>query len=181
MNVMSPKQIVATQRAGIDTVLGVTQTLFDGCERLADLNWQTAGAMIGETQERAWRGVLPRTPLQWMMPTSAWPMPVLEKVQSYCRKAYDIVATTQADIANLSREGGDAYARLFVDETSKLASSEADTGVVAWNAVFDAACAVYEAWQKAGLQVVRSTTGSFEQAMMVAGKGTKRASEHSRH
>ncbi len=168
MNVMSPKQIVATQRASIDTVLGVAQTLFDGCERLADLNWQTAGAMIGETQDRAWRGVLPRTPLQWLLPQPAWPMPILEKAQSYYRKAYDIVATTQADIAGLSREGGDVYARLFVDEASKQASSDADAGMAAWNAVFDANSAMYEAWQKAGLQVAQLAAGGFDPAVIGA-------------
>lgn len=167
MNVLSPKQIIATQRAGIDMVLGVTQTLFDGCERLADLNWHTAGAMIGETQERAWRGILPKTPLQWMLPSSAWAMPFMEKAQSYCRKAYDIVATTQTDIAGLLREGGDAYVRLFVDEVSKHPASDGEAGVAAWNAMFDASCAIYEAWQKAGLNAAQLATGGFDPVGMV--------------
>ena len=183
MNWMSPKQVVATQRAGIDTVLGVTQTLLDGCERMTDLNWQTAGAMMGETHERAWRGVVPKTPLQWMMPASSWPMPMpmVEKVQGYCRKAYDIAVSTQADMAGLSREGSDAYTRLFVDDASKLASSDSEGGVPAWGAVFDAAYRLYETWQKASLQVVQLTAGSLDPAMMVAGKGGKRTSEHGRH
>lgn len=181
MNWISPKQVVATQRAGIDTVLGVTQTLLDGCERLTDLNWQTAGGMIGETHERAWRGVLPKHPLQWMMPASSWPLPIVEKAQVYYRKAYDIAASTQADIAGISREGSDAYTRLFIDDASKQASSDADTGMSAWGAVFDAAYALYETWQKANLQVVQWTAGGLDPAMMVAGKGGKRGAEHSRH
>lgn len=168
MNVLSPKQIVATQRAGIDMVLGVTQTFLDGFERLADLNWHTEGAMIGETQERVWRGILPRTPLQWMLPSSAWAMPLVEKAQSYCRKAYDIVATTQTDMAGLLREGGDAYVRLFVDEVSKHPASDGDAGVTAWNAMFDASHAMYDAWQKAGLNAAQLATGGFDPAAMVA-------------
>ncbi|WP_116139738.1 TIGR01841 family phasin [Trinickia diaoshuihuensis] len=181
MNWVSPKQVVATQRAGIDTVLGVTQTLLDGCERLTDLNWQTAGSLIGESHERAWRGALPKTPLQWMMPASAWPMPVVEKAQGYYRKAYEIAVSTQADIAGISREGSDAYTRLFADDGAKPASSEWDAGMSAWGAVFDAAFALYETWQKANLQAVQLTAGSLDPAMIVAGKSAKRTSEHARH
>lgn len=181
MNLMSPKNLVATQRAGVDAALGVTQTLFDGCERLVDLNWQTTGAVISETQERAWRGVMPKTPAQWMMPPSLWTILMLEKTQNYYRRAYEIVTTTQADIAGISREGSDAYTRLFVDDASKLASSEADASFSGWNAVFEAACSLYETWQKASLQAVQVTAGSLDPAVMVASKNAKRASDHSRH
>ncbi|MEO8279131.1 MAG: phasin family protein, partial [Ideonella sp.] len=48
---MTPEQMMAAQKANVETLFGLTNKAFEGVEKLVELNLQVAKAAMGEAAE----------------------------------------------------------------------------------------------------------------------------------
>ena len=51
MSFLTPEQIVAANKANIETLFGLTNKAFEGVEKLVELNLQVAKTALGEAAE----------------------------------------------------------------------------------------------------------------------------------
>ena len=99
---LTAEQVVAAQKANIETLFGLTNKAFEGVEKLVELNLQVAKAALGEVADTT-RAALSVKDAQELLALQATMLqPAAEKAASYSRHLYDIAAATQAEVTKVA-------------------------------------------------------------------------------
>ena len=91
---LTAEQVIASQKATVETLFGLTNKAFAGVEKLVELNVQASKAALAETanQTQALMGV---KDAQELLALQAGLMqPLAEKTAAYSRHLYDIATGT---------------------------------------------------------------------------------------
>jgi phasin family protein len=168
MNSLPPEQVVAAQKAGVETTFGFLAKSFDGFERLAELNVQAVKSGLAENHEVFVNAFSAGEPHALFSQQASHAQPAIEKAQSYWRRVYEIIASTQAEFravaeAQLKQYQQDALA--FVDSLAKKAPAGSETAVAAWKTFIttasETANTTYEAARKAAKQAVETAESNI--------------------
>jgi phasin family protein len=184
MNSLVPEQLVAAQKAGVESTFGFLTKAFEGLEKLVELNLQVVKATLAENQEIVAKafssGDLPGL---FALQTSQ-AQPVAEKVRSYWQHVYEILSSTQGQCAAAAETQYKQFqneAQGFVDSITKNAPAGSETAVAAWKSALTVASqtvdATYEAAKKAAKQAVETAESNVNAAAIAASSdgATKRA------
>ncbi|MBC8752382.1 MULTISPECIES: TIGR01841 family phasin [Paraburkholderia] len=178
MSGLTPEQIVATQKAGVDTTFGHLNKAFAGVENLVELNMQAVKSSLGDNQEILVKAFSAGAPQALFAQQASQAQPILEKAQSYWRHAYEIISSTQAEFAAVAEAQGKQYqqdAQAFVDSLAKKAPAGSENAVAAWktfiNTANETVSTTYETARKAAKQAVQLV----ESNISAAAASTKRA------
>src|SRR5574337_231022 len=99
MSYLTQEQIVAANKANLETLFGLTNKAFEGVEKLVELNMQVAKATLDEAAENA-RAALAVKDVQELLALQAGMVqPSAEKVAAYSRHLYDILAAASAEVS----------------------------------------------------------------------------------
>jgi phasin family protein len=102
MNMLTPEQMLAAQKANVETLFGLTQKAFEGMEKLVELNLQLARAAMTDAADGT-RAVMSVKDAQELLALQQKMLqPTAEKAAAYGRQAYDIASAAGAEVAKVA-------------------------------------------------------------------------------
>jgi phasin family protein len=173
-------QVVASQKASIDTLFGLTHKAFEGMEKLVELNVQASKAALAETANHT-QAVLGVKDAQELLALQASLMqPLAEKAAAYSRHLYDIASGTTAEFSKaVESHTADVQAKFvnLVDSAAKNAPAGSETAVALMKGTVSAATNAFESVQKAVKQAADMAEANFAAVSTTAVNSTKGASK----
>ena len=171
---LTAEQILASHKANVETLFGLTSKAFEGVEKLVELNVTASRAALNEAANHA-QAVLSVKDVQELLALQAnMFQPLAEKTAAYSRHLYDIAAGTGAEfgkaLESKTAEAQQSFATL-VDNAAKNAPAGSETAVAA------AATNAFESVQKAVKQASDVAEANFN---AVANTATKAATPRKR-
>ena len=173
---LTAEQIVAAQKANVETFFGLTNKAFEGVEKLVELNLQVAKAAMGEAAETT-RAALSVKDAQELFALQAGLLqPAAEKVAAYGRHLYDIAAATNAEVSKVAEETAAEAQKKFiavVDTAAKNAPAGTENAVALVRSAVAAANNAYESVSKAAKQAADVAEANFQAVTSQAVKATQ--------
>ena len=91
---LTAEQLIAAQKANVETLFGLTNKAFEGVEKLVELNLQVAKTALGEAGDTARAALSVKDAQELLSLQASLLQPSAEKAAAYSRHVYDIAATT---------------------------------------------------------------------------------------
>jgi phasin family protein len=173
---LTAEQVIASQKATVETLFGLTNKAFAGVEKLVELNVQASKAALAETanQTQALMGV---KDAQELLALQAGLMqPLAEKTAAYSRHLYDIATGTTSEFSKaVESQAADAQAKFMslVDGASKNAPAGSETAMAVMKSAVAAANNAFESVQKAVKQATDMAEANFNAASNTAVSAVK--------
>ena len=95
---MTAEQIVAAQKANIETIFGLTSLAFEGVEKLIELNTQVAKTAMTEASQTIQAALSVKDAQELLALQAGLLQPAAEKAAAYSRHVYEIAASTGAEV-----------------------------------------------------------------------------------
>ena len=173
---LTAEQIVAAQKAILETLFGLTQKAFEGVEKLVELNIQASKAALAESASHT-QAVLSVKDAQELLALQAGLMqPLAEKTAAYSRHLYDITSSTSAEFTKAAEaQGSDAQAKFMsvIDNATKNAPAGSETAVAVVKSAVSAANNAMESVQKAVKQATEMAEANFNTVASTAVNAAK--------
>jgi phasin family protein len=177
---LTAEQIVAAQKANIETIFGLTQKAFEGMEKLVELNVQATKAALSESANSA-QALMSVKDAQELLTLQANLMqPLAEKTVAYSRHLYDIAAGTGAEFSKAAEaQASDSQKKFLavVDNAAKNAPAGSETAVAVMKSAVSAANNAMESVQKAVKQATEMAEANFNTVTASAVSATKSAAK----
>lgn len=122
-----PQQVLDAQKAALEKIVAVQGSMFNGFEKLVDLNLKVMKATMDEATHVSQKAIGVKDAQDALSLSSSVVQPSAEKAMAYGKHVYDIVAQVQSEIAKLS-EGQLAEAQKRVAEAVEQFSRNAPVG-----------------------------------------------------
>lgn len=175
---MTPDQILASHKANLETLNGLTAKAFEGVERLVELNLQAAKATMAESHEHA-QALLSVKDAQELINLQANMMqPLAEKAAAYSRHLFDIASGTNGEFSRAIEAQiaqGQAQFAGFVDNATQNGPAGSDAAVSVMKNAMSAATNAFESVQKAVKQASDLAEANFSSMAATATQATKPA------
>ena len=177
---LTAEQVIASHKANVETLFGLTSKAFEGVEKLVELNVQATKAALAETANHA-QAVMGVKDAQELMALQAGMLqPLAEKTAAYSRHLYDIASSASADLGK-SFEGQTAEAQAkfmgLVDNAAQNAPAGSETAVAVMKSAVAAANNAFESVQKAVKQASDMAEANFTAVTNTAVNASKTASK----
>ena len=173
---LTAEQIMASHKANIETLFGLTHKAFEGVEKLVELNVQATKAALAETANHA-QAVMSVKDAQELMALQAGMLqPLAEKTAAYSRHLYDIASSAGADLGKtLEVQTADTQKKVMglVDSVTKNAPAGSETAVAVMKSAVVAANNAFESMQKAVKQASDMAETNFNTAASTAMNAAK--------
>lgn len=176
---VTAEQILASHKANLDALFGLTAKAFEGVEKLVELNVSASRAALAEaaTHTQAVFGV--RDVQELVALQASLLQPLAEKSASYSRHLYDIASSTGGEFTK-ALEGKAAEAQQnfvgLVDNAAKNAPAGSETAVAVFKSAVSAANNAFESVQKAVKQASDVAEANFNAVATTATNAAKSAS-----
>ncbi len=162
---LTAEQIVAAQKANLETLFDLTNKAFEGVEKLVELNLQVAKASLTEVQSTAAASLGVKDAQELLALQANLLQPAAEKAAAYGRHLYDIAASTNAEVTKVA-EGQVAAAQANFNSTLDSAVKNAPAGTESAAALVKSAIAAatnaMESVQKATKQAADVAEANFQ-------------------
>jgi len=149
---MTAEQIVASHKANVETLFGLTAKAFEGMEKLVELNLSAAKAALDESANNT-QAVLSVKDAQELVAMQAnLFQPLAEKTAAYSRHLYDIASGTGSEFTKaFESQAASAQKQLttLVETAAQNAPAGSEQAVAMMKGAVNAASAAYETVQKA--------------------------------
>ncbi|WP_332775761.1 TIGR01841 family phasin [Polaromonas sp.] len=177
---LTAEQVLASQKATVETLFGLTSKAFEGVEKLVELNVQASKAALAETANTT-QSILGVKDAQELLALQAGLFqPLAEKTAAYSRHLYDIAAGTSTEFGK-AFEGQAAEAQKkflgLVDSAAKNAPAGSETAVAVMKSSVAAANNAFESVQKAVKQASDIAEANFTAVTNTAVSATKTAAK----
>lgn len=173
---VTPEKILASQKANVETLFGLTNKAFEGVEKLVELNMQLAKASIGEVAESTKAVLSVKDAQELVALQAAMLQPSAERAAAYSRHIYDIVATTNAELAKVAEEQVADMQKQFAsafDSMVKNAPAGSENTVALMKSSVAAANNAFESVQKAVKQAADVAEANFQAITTTAAKAAQ--------
>jgi phasin family protein len=177
---LTVEQVLAAQKANVETLFGLTTKAFAGVEKLVELNITASKAALAEASDSA-KSVLSVKDAQELLALQAGLFqPLAEKTASYSRHLYDIATSTGSEFTSAfetqAAEGQKKFMSL-VDNAAKNAPAGSETAVAVMKSAVSAANNAFESVQKAVKQASDLAEQNFNAVATTAVNTAKTASK----
>ena len=173
---LTAEQVLASQKASVETLFGLTNKAFEGVEKLVELNLQVAKAAMGEAAETTKAALSVKDAQELLALQAGLLQPAAEKAAAYGRSVYEIAATTGAEVGRVAEAtAADAQAKFMsvVDNAVKNAPAGTENAVALVKSAVAAATNAFESVQKAGKQAAEVADANFQAMSQTAVRATK--------
>jgi len=178
MSVFAPDQLVAAQKAQLNSLLAMTNTALEGFQKLAELNLQAAKSTFAEGREQVEAALAGQDLRSAAIVPGALLQPTTEKALAYARQVYDIVSSTQASLAQMTEAHCEQYGRA-VQEFAESYVKNAPVGTEAATAMLQAATTAtsgaYGALRQVARQAAEVARSNLDNAATAVTGAAKRA------
>ncbi|MDO9197881.1 phasin family protein [Rhodoferax sp.] len=177
---LTVEQVMASQKASIETLLGLTSKAFEGVEKIVELNLTASKAALAESAEHAKAMLSVKDAQELMALQSGLLQPLAEKTAAYSRHLYDITTGSTTEFSK-AFEGQAAEAQKkfmgLVDNAAKNAPAGSETAVAVMKSAVAAANNALESVQKAVKQATDAAEANFTAVAASAVDATKPVSK----
>lgn len=153
---INPEQFVAANKAAVDSLLSVANTALASAERIANLNLNTARAVV-EDSISGTKALLGAKDVQEAMSIQAsLTQPNVEKAVAYSRSVYEISAQTQQELSKmLEAQFGDFQKKMaeLLNKAAKSSPAGSEVAIAAVQSAINAANSAFENMSKSAKQV----------------------------
>ena len=129
---MTAEQMIAAQKANIETLFGLTEKAFSGVEKMVELNMAAAKAAIADSQSQAHAFMNVKDVQELMALQAGYLQPLSEKAVAFSRHVYDIASNTSKEFGHAFEEkAAEAQNSVvgLVDSVSKNAPAGSESAV----------------------------------------------------
>ena len=180
---LTAEQLIAAQKANVETLFGLTNKAFEGVEKLVELNLQVAKAALGEANETAIAVMSVKDAQELLALQAGLLQPSAEKAAAYSRHVYDIAAATNAEVTKaVEAQVAEAQKKFIglVDSASKNAPAGTENAVALVRSAVAAANNAFESVHKAAKQAADVAEANFQAMTTTAVKTTQGAAKAKR-
>lgn len=184
MTQFNNEQMLAANKANVQSLFDLTQKAIAGVEQLVELNLQVAKAALSDVQGNAQAALSVKDAQELLALQQSMLQPAAEKAVAYGRQVYDILAASNAEVTRLAEAqiaGAQQAAHALVDNAVKNAPAGTENVVGMLKTAMTAANQAAETAQKAVKQAtqmaeanVQAMTSQAVKATQAATKGGKR-------
>jgi phasin family protein len=178
MSFLTPEQIVAANKANIETLFGLTNKAFEGVEKLVELNLQVAKTALGEAAENTQALLAVKDAQELLALQTSLLQPSAEKAAAYSRHLYDIATATGAEVTKTAETQFSELQSKFmsaVDSAVKNAPAGTENAVTLVKSAITAANNAYESVHKAAKQAADIAEANFNAVTSTAVKASQAA------
>lgn len=173
-------QVVAAQKANVETLFGLTSKAFEGVEKIVELNLTASKAALAEATDTA-KSVLSVKDAQELLALQAGLFqPLAEKTAAYSRHLYDIAQGSTAEFSKAFEGQAAAAQKKFaevIDTAAKNAPAGSETAVAVFKSAVSAANNALESVQKAVKQATEVAEANFNTVAANAVNASKTVSK----
>ncbi len=173
----TPEQIAATNKAGVEALLGFANSQFAAFERLSALSFNATKSAFEESVDHA-KSLLGAKDIQeFVNLNTAAAQPTLEKAIAYSRSVYELASQAQGELAKLAEAQAAEFNKNLVgllDKISKNAPAGSDVAVAAVKSALAAANSAYDSFNKVAKQATEIAEANFAAATSNAKETHKR-------
>jgi len=120
---MTTEQIVASHKANVETLFGLTSKAFEGMEKLVELNLTATKAALSESAQSTKAALSVKDAQELMALQANLFQPLAEKTAAYSRHLYDIASGTSSEFTKaLEAQTAAAHKRCW--QRSQRSSSQ---------------------------------------------------------
>lgn len=173
---LNADQAIASQKASIEILFGLTKTAFEGVEKLMDLNMQVAKAAMSEVADTAKAALSVKDAQELMALQASLLQPVAEKASAYGRHVYDIATATGAEVSKVTEVSvAQAQQKLvsMIDGAAKNAPAGSENMVALVKSALSAASNAFDGVQKATKQATEVAEANFHAMTATATKAAQ--------
>ncbi len=173
---LTAEQVLASHKANVETLFGLTTKAFEGVEKLVELNVTASRAALAEAANHT-KSVLSVKDAQELLALQASLLqPLAEKTAAYSRHVYDIASGTGAEFSKaFEGQFADAQGKFLgvVDNAAKNAPAGSEAAVAVMKSAVSAANNAFESVQKAVKQASDIAEANFNAVTSTAVNAAK--------
>lgn len=161
---LTVEQVMASQKASVETLLGLTSKAFEGVEKIVELNLSASKAALAETGEHAKAMLSVKDAQELLALQSSLLQPLAEKTAAYSRHLYDIASGSSAEFSKtFESQAADVQKKFMglVDTAAKNAPAGSESAVAVMKSAVSAANNALESVQKAVKQATDAAEANF--------------------
>ena len=180
---LTVEQVIASHKANIETLFGLTNKAFEGVEKIVELNLTASKAALAEAATHTQTMLSVKDAQELLALQSGLLQPLAEKTAAYSRHLYDIATSTGAEFTkNAEAQAADAQKKFagLVDSAAKNAPAGSESVVAIMKSSVAAANNALESVQKAVKQATEVAEANFNAVAATATNATKAASAKKR-
>lgn len=164
---MTAEQVLAAQKANVETLLGLTAKAFEGVEKIVELNMTASKAALAESSENAKALLSVKDAQELLALQSSLLQPLAEKTAAYSRHLYEIATGTTSELTKaIESQAAEAQQKFvgMIDSAAKNAPAGSETAVAVMKSAVAAANNALESVQKAVKQATDVAEANFAAA-----------------
>lgn len=161
---LTVEQVLASHKANVETLLGLTSKAFEGVEKIVELNLTASKAALAETGEHAKAMLSVKDAQELLALQSGLLQPLAEKTAAYSRHLYEIASGSSAELSkSFEGQAADAQKKFMglVDTAAKNAPAGSESAVAVMKSAVAAATNALESVQKAVKQATEVAESNF--------------------
>jgi phasin family protein len=173
---LTAEQLLAAQKANVETLFGLTTKAFEGVEKLVELNVTASRAALVEAAETAQSMLNVKDAQELLALQASLFQPLAEKTAAYSRHLYDITSLTSAEFTKaVESQVAEAQKKFLavVDNAAKNAPAGSETAVAVFKSAVAAGNNALESVQKAVKQAADVAEANFNAVANTAVNATK--------
>jgi phasin family protein len=173
---LTAEQVLASQKANVETLFGLTSKAFEGVEKLVELNLTATKAALAEAAGTTQAALNVKDAQELLALQASLFQPLAEKTAAYSRHLYDIASGTTAEFAKtFESQATDAQKKFMavVDNAAKNAPAGSETAVAVFKSAVAAGNNALESVQKAVKQAAEVAEANFNAVTTQAVNATK--------
>ena len=173
---LTVEQVLASQKANVETLMGLTTKAFEGVEKIVELNLTASKAALAETSDHAKALLSVKDAQELLALQSSLFQPLAEKTAAYSRHLYDIASGAGAEFSkSFEGQAADAQKKFMglVDNAAKNAPAGSETAVAVMKSAVAAANNALESVQKAVKQASDAAEANFNAVASTAVNAAK--------
>ena len=180
MTQLNPEQILAANKANVQSLFELTQKAIAGVEQLVELNLQIAKSALSDAQGNAQAAMTAKDAQELLTLQQSLLQPTAEKAMAYGRQVYEILSASNAEVARVAEAqfaGAQQAAAAMVDNVVKNAPAGTENVAGMLKSAMTAATQAAETAQKAVQQATKMAEANVEAAAAQAVKATQAATK----
>ena len=161
---MTPEQILASHKANVETLFGLTAKAFEGVEKLVELNMAAAKAAIDESSLNTQSAMSVKDAQELLAMQANLFQPLAEKTAAYSRQLFEIASGTGNEFTRAFEAQAAAAQKQFaamMDTATQNAPAGSESAVAMMKSAVVAANNAFESVQKAVKQATDLAESNF--------------------
>ena len=161
---LTVEQVLATQKANVETLLSLTAKAFEGVEKIVELNMSASKAALNESGENAKAMLSVKDAQELLALQSSLLQPLAEKTAAYSRHLYEIATGTTGELSKaMEAQAADVQEKFtsMIESAAANAPAGSETAVSVMKSAVAAANNALESVQKAVKQATEVAEANF--------------------